>query len=131
MINNKFKVILIGIIFDPKKRKILVGKNFGDKDFSFLEGQLNQNEELDICLKRVTKEKTGYKVHNLGAVYAKNCIKGKKEILELYFLCEAKEGREKPGQKVEKLEWIKPSQTEKLINQKIPTRLKEYIFGLE
>jgi ADP-ribose pyrophosphatase YjhB (NUDIX family) len=108
-----------------------VGKNFGDKTFSFLEGELGESEELDVCLKRVTKEKTGYKVHNLGAVYAKNKIKGQKDKIELYFLCEATEGKEKPGKKVEKIIWIKPSQVEKVINQKLPARLKEYILSLE
>ncbi len=128
---NKFSVKIIGILFEPKSRKILLGKNHGDKNFSFLEGNLNQNEELDIGLKRVTKQKTGYKIHNLGAIYAKNKIKGKKDLLELYFLCEATEGKEKHGPKVEKIIWVKPSEVEKKLKQKLPARLKEYILGLE
>jgi ADP-ribose pyrophosphatase YjhB (NUDIX family) len=131
MAKDKFKVVLIGIIFDPKSRKILVGKNFGDKIHSFLEGELEKNEELDVCLKKVAKEKTGYKVHNLGSVYAKNKIKGKSDRLELYFLCEATEGKEKPGKKVEELVWLKPSHVERKIKQKLPSRLREYILGLE
>jgi ADP-ribose pyrophosphatase YjhB (NUDIX family) len=63
---EKFKINLIGILFDPKKRKILVGKNFGDTSYSFLDGELKYNEELDKGLKKVAFEKTGYKVHNLG-----------------------------------------------------------------
>src|SRR4030042_5066288 len=98
--DEKFKVKIIGILFNPKTRKILIGKNFGDKVFSFLEGDLKYNEELDNGLKRVAFEKTGYKVHNLGAVYAENMLKEKDE-LRLYFLCEATEGSEKSGPKVE------------------------------
>ena len=92
---DKFRVKIVGIVFEPKSRKILVGKNFGDKKYTFLDGELNFKEELDKSLKKVAKEKTGYKIHNLGSIYAKNKVKGKKEILELYFLCEATEGKEK------------------------------------
>lgn len=128
---QKFKVKIIGILFEPKSRKILLGKRFKDKNFSFLEGDLKYDEELDVGLKRVAKQKTGYKIHNLGAVYAKNKIKNKKDVLEIYFLCEATEGKEKPGPKVEKIIWIKPKQVEKQIREKLPTRLREYIFGLQ
>lgn len=128
---DKFVVKIIGIMFEPKSRMILVGKNYGDKKYSFLDGELSHNVELDIGLKKIAKEKTGYKIHNLGAVYAKNKIKNKKEILELYFLCEATEGKEKRGKKVEELIWIKPKEVEKRLGEKLPSRLKEYIYGLE
>ena len=126
---QKFKVILIGIIFNPQNRKILVGKNKEDKEYSFLEGNLQQGEDLDIGLKRVISKKTGYKVHNLGAVYADNSLENN-EILELYFLCEATEGEESPGENVEELKWIKPFEVEQIINKTLPSILKEYIINL-
>jgi ADP-ribose pyrophosphatase YjhB (NUDIX family) len=126
---GKFKVKIIGILFNPQARKILIGRNKGEKELSFLEGELKYNEELDVGLKRVAKEKTGYKVHNLGAVYAENMLK-KKDELRLYFLCEATEGKEKLGSNVQEIKWIAPKKIEKLIKQKLPTRLKGYIFGL-
>lgn len=126
---QKFKVKIIGILFNPSARKILVGRSKGEKDLSFLEGALMYDEGLDIGLKRVAKEKTGYKVHNLGAIYAENKL-NKKDELKLYFLCEATEGKEKPGQQVEELKWISPKEVEKFIKEKLPTRLKEYIFNL-
>lgn len=129
MEKQKFRVILVGILFDPEKRKVLIGKNSGDEQYSFLEGNLQQGEDLDVGLKRITREKTGYKVHNLGAVYADNSLEDK-EILELYFLCEVTEGEEKPGKNVEELKWIKPSEASKVVKRKLPSRLKEYIIGL-
>lgn len=136
MDKDRFKVIIIGMIFDPKTRKILVGKNKKEEHFSFLEEGLTYVEELDKELKRVTEEKTGYKVHNLGAVYARNCLDKEnqtkcKERLELYFLCEAIEGKEKPGENVKELIWIKPSEVEEYIHEKLPSRLKEYLTNLE
>lgn len=127
---NKFRVKIIGIVFEPKSRRILLGKRIGDKNYSFLEGELSYKTELDKELKKIAKEKTGFKVHNLGAVYAKNCIKNRKDILELYFLCEATEGKEKKGKNVSELIWTKPSEVQKKLKEKFPSRLKEYILSL-
>lgn len=126
---NKFNVKIIGILFSPRARKILIGKNRGDTHLSFLEGNLKYNEELDVGLKRVITEKTGYIAHNLGAVYARNKL-NKKDELQLFFLCEVTEGIEKPGKKVEELIWINPKDIEKKLKKKLPTRLREYIFSL-
>jgi len=57
MEDQKFHVKVVGILFDPKKRMLLVGKNFGDEKYSFLEGDLEYDEELDKTLKKITKEK--------------------------------------------------------------------------
>jgi ADP-ribose pyrophosphatase YjhB (NUDIX family) len=125
----KFKVKIIGILFNPSARKILIGRNEGEKDLSFLEGVLKYDEPLDVGLKRVAKEKTGYKVHNLGAIYAENKLKEKDELI-LYFLCEATEGNEKAGKNVTELKWVEPKEISKLIKEKLPARLKEYIINL-
>ena len=126
---QKFEIIILGVIFDPETRKILIGKAKGDKNWSFLEGNLKYNEELDVGLKKVAKEKTGYNVKNLGAIFAKNYLE-KKDELEIYFLCEIAEGKEKKGENVEELKWIKPNKVEEYFNKKLPTRLKEYIMHL-
>jgi ADP-ribose pyrophosphatase YjhB (NUDIX family) len=126
---DKFDVKIVGIVFEPKSKMILIGKRFNDKTYSFLEGELNYKEELDKCLKRVAKEKTGYIVHNLGAVYARNKLKKKNEF-EIFFLCEATEGKEKPGKNIAELKWVKPKEIEKELKTKLPTRLKEFILNL-
>ena len=131
MNHDKFSVKIIGIVFNPKTRKILVGKNIEDEKYTFLEGFLSYNEELDVGLKKVANEKTGYKVANLGAVFARNCCTNKKDRLYLYFLCEVAGGKEKLGKDIKELKWIKPSEVEKALEEKLPTRLREYILGLE
>jgi len=128
MVDN-FKVKIIGILFNPSTRRILVGKNKGDKNLSFLETDLKYNEELDVTLKKTAKEKTGYIIHNLGAVYARNKLKNK-DTLQIYFLCEAIEGKEKLGKNVAELRWIKPKEVEKQLCENFPTRLKEYLLNL-
>src|SRR3989344_5808355 len=91
MESGKFYVRVIGIIFNPKERKILIGKNNGDKNYSFVDGELKYDEELNLGLKRVIKEKTGYEISNLGSIFAGL---RKKEELAIYFLCEIKNVKE-------------------------------------
>ena len=125
-----FYVKVVGIIFDPTTRKILVGKNHGDEKYSFLEGDLTNEEELDKCLKRTIKEKTGFTAHNLGAIYAENMLQDDKKI-KLHFLCEVRESKEIPGKDVEEIIWVKPSEVEEKIGVKLPSRLHEYVTNLE
>lgn len=124
-----FYIKIVGIIFDTTTRKILIGKNKGDNKYSFLEGNLTYKEELDNCLKRTVKEKTGYTVHNLGAVYSENCLKDPKKV-KMHFLCEKREGEEIPGENVEELKWVKPSEVEEYLKVELPSRLHEYVTNL-
>ncbi len=127
MANGKFYVKVIGIIFNPKERKILIGKNNGDKNYSFIDGELKYDEELNLGLKRVTKEKTGYDISNLGSIFAG--LKEKEE-LAIYFLCEIKNGEVKPGKDVKEIKWVKANEIENLINEKLPKKLKEYLNSI-
>lgn len=129
MEKHLFSIKIIGIVFDPAKRKILIGKGKKDNYHSFIEDNLRYNEELDVGLKRVTTEKTGYKVKNLGAVFARNCLKNKDE-LHIYFLCEIAGGKERLTEHIEKLDWVSPSKVEEFLGEKLPTRLKEYILNI-
>ena len=130
MEEHKFIVKIVGIIFKPEKRQILIGRNKGENKYSFLEGDLSYDEELDQGLKRITTEKTGYIIHNLGAVYAENNLSSRPDKLKLHFLCEATEGEERPGQDVEELLWISPLEIEEKLEVKLPTRLRDYILSL-
>ncbi|MEJ2268074.1 MAG: hypothetical protein P8X70_03290 [Nanoarchaeota archaeon] len=118
------------MIFDTTTRKILVGKLNGDNHYSFIEGDLTHDEELDKCLKRTVKETTGFSIHNLGAVYAENMLKNPDK-LKLHFLCEIREGNLTPGGKITELIWVKPSEVEEKLGVKLPSRLYEYITNLE
>lgn len=130
MENHKFSVKVVGIVFNPATRKVLIGRKKSDKLFTFLEGKLTFDEELDLGLKKVAQEKTGYNIKNLGAVFAKNCLP-KKDELELYFLCEIADGKEKLGKEITELKWVNPKEVERLMQKKLPTRLREYIHNLD
>jgi len=130
MEKEHFYVKLVGWIFDTSTRKILIGKNPGDKNYSFLESDLHQDEELDTCLKRMVTEKTGYQVHNLGSMYAENKLQDPTK-LKIHFLCEIAGGKMKPGKNVEEMIWIEPKEVENKLGVKLPSRLHATLMNLQ
>jgi ADP-ribose pyrophosphatase YjhB (NUDIX family) len=130
MEKDMFYVRIVGWIFDTKNRKLLIGKNHGDKNYSFLEGDLHQDEELDKCLKRIIFEKTGYKTHNLGAIYVENKLANPTK-LKVHFLCEVAKGKLTPGNNVAELIWVEPKEIEKKLGVKLPSRLHEHLKNLQ
>jgi len=126
----RFYVKIVGWIFSTENRKILIGKNHGDEVYSFLEGDLTQEQELDKRLKDLVFEKTGYKVHNLGSIYAENKLQDPTK-LKIHFLCEIAGGNLKPGKEVEELLWVQPKEVEKKLGVRLPTRLHDYLKNLQ
>ena len=127
MKGERFYVRIIVIVFDPAQKRILIGKNKKDKNYSFVDGKLSHDKELNESLKKIIKEKTGYYISNLGSIFAG--VK-KKEELVIYFLCEIKEGREELGKGVKEIKWVKANEVESLINEKLPGKLKEYLVNI-
>jgi hypothetical protein len=66
----------------------------------------------------------------LGSIFAENCLQDETK-LKLHFLCEKREGEEKPGENVSELKWVKPSEIESYLGVKLPSPLHEYITNLE
>ena len=130
MQRDMFYTQIVGIIFSTTTRKVLIGKTPGDKNHSFIEGELTHNEGMDACLKRTVKEKTGFTVHNLGAVYVENMLQDKEKI-KVHFLCEIYDGELENGENVEDLIWVRPSQVEEKLGVTLPPRLHEYLLNLE
>ena len=62
--NGQFNVVLLGIVFDPEKRKILIGKREKSSDvkrlvWAFPGGKPEYGEEIEDTLKKKIKLKTG------------------------------------------------------------------------
>ena len=132
---DSFNTILLGVIFDPAKRKILLGRRENDpyiKELTwvFPGGSLNYEEDLDAALKKKIKEKTGLDVKNLGAIFAKTYPE-KKEFLSIYFLCEAVSGEEKAADDLVELKWVKPEEVENYFTTSFHPHMKEYILNLK
>ena len=130
-----FFPIVLGIIFNPKTKKILIGKRPEDKDvpklvWSFPGGRPEHNEELEESIKREVKEETGLNVESLGVIFAKTYPE-KKDLLAIYYLCEIIDGKEKVGQDFLELKWVNPEELEKYFTTSFHPKLKEYILGLK
>jgi ADP-ribose pyrophosphatase YjhB (NUDIX family) len=131
---ENFEVILLGIIFDPKSRKILIGRRENDPYISeltwgFPEGRLNTLEDMDKILESRIQQKTGLIVKNLGAVFSKT-FPERKNLVGIYFLCEAVGGTIKAGNDFKELKWVKPAELKKYFTTSFHPRLKEYLTQL-
>ncbi len=133
--SDEFKVILIGVIFDTKTRKILLGKRQKDPHipkltWCFPGGKLIPGEKMDTTFKRKIKEKTGYEIKNLGTIFSQKYPE-KDNFVAIYFLAQVFKGEEKPGDDLVELKWVKPEQVENYFTTSFHTRLKEYIINLK
>ena len=134
MIEDKFEVVVLGIILNPKTKKILIVKREADPfvknlDWTFPGSRVNNGEDVDEALKRGIKEKTGLEVENLGALFAQ-APPEKKDRMLLIFLTEVFGGKERIGNKIKELKWINPKDIEKYIKVFIHPKLKEFILDL-
>lgn len=130
-----FHIILLGVIFDPKTKKILIGRRENDPDlpkltWCFPGGKLLHGNDIDKRLKEVVKLKTGYDVKNLGTIFSK-VYPEKEDLMAVYFLCEIFKGKEKAGDDIHELKWVVPEQLEKHFTTSFHPRLKEYIMNLK
>ncbi len=130
----QFSVIGLAVIFDTSKKKILIGRRENDPylkelTWAFPGGRANHEEDIDKSLKKAVKEKTGYRIKNLGAIFAKTYPE-KPNLLSVYFFCEYIEGKEKVGGDFKELKWVSPKEIEKHFTTSYHPKLKEFIDNL-
>ncbi|MBI3190166.1 NUDIX hydrolase [archaeon] len=130
-----FLVNVLGIIYNSKTRKILIGKRINDPhirklSWTFPGGRPSYNEDLESCLKREVKVKTGLKIDIKTVIFAKTYPE-KRKFLSIYYLCKPIGGREKAGKKFVELKWIKPSDARKYFTTSIHPRLMKYLKTLD
>lgn len=132
-----FLVNVLGIVYNPKTRKILIGLRKNDpyiKELSwcFPGGRqaYQKNKELEDYLKYEIKIKTGLDVDVKNVVFAKTYPE-KREFLSIYYYCEMGGGKENAGQKFSEIKWIKPSEVKKYFTTSLHPELFKYLKTLE
>jgi ADP-ribose pyrophosphatase YjhB (NUDIX family) len=103
-------VRICGAVFDPKIKKILLGKREDDPYIEGLTwclpgGRPKKGEKIEECLKRSIKEKTNLGVANLGPIFAR-IHEERPEFLTITYLCEPVEGEIKAGEKFVEVKWV-------------------------
>ena len=133
--NTNFQVIALAIIFDPAERKILIGRRENDYQipaltWGFPSARLLHGEDIDKKLKGRIKDKTGYEVKNLGAVFGR-ISPSKEDLFQVFFLCEIFKGKAKVGDDLVELKWVRPQEIEDYFTTPFHPVLKEYINNLK
>lgn len=130
-----FLVNTLGIIFDPSKRMILIGRRENDPyikqlSWCFPSGSPVYNDDLEKGFEKIIKKKTGLRVKSLGPVFSR-ILKENNRFLFVYYLCEVVGGKPYPADDIVELKWIKPKDLQKHFTTSFDKRLKEYIIHLK
>jgi len=135
MEKGNFTVIVLAIIFDPKKRKILIGKRENDPyveelSWVFPGGRLKLKETEEETIKRKVKEETGLEVENLGTIFSR-IFPEKNDFFLIYNLCELAGGKEKAGGDIKELKWVNPDELQSYFTTSFDPKLREYVNNLK
>lgn len=131
---DEFTIFVIGIIFDPIKKKILIGRKEKDRylpnlTWHFPGDPLKKGEDIDKALKEIVKRKTGLTVKNIGTFFSKTYPENP-NYFSVYFLTEAFEGEEKIGGDLVELKWVSPNEIESYFTTSFHRKLKEFLIDL-
>jgi len=132
---DDFNVIILGIVYDPNKKRILIGKRENDPFVKKLKwtppgGRVSHGEDLEISLKIKIKEQTGLEVANLGHIFSM-IPKEKKNFMLIIHLCEVLKGKEKVGGNLKELKWVRPEELDDYFDIAYHPHLREYILNLK
>ncbi len=130
-----FLLNVLGIVYNPETRMILIGKREKDPfirelSWSFPGGRPGYKEDLEVYLKHEIKIKTGLDANVDNIVFAKTYPE-KREFLSIYYLCTIVGGKEKAGEKFAEIKWVKPADVQKYFTTSLHPDLLVYLKDLE
>jgi ADP-ribose pyrophosphatase YjhB (NUDIX family) len=129
-----FLVNVLGIIFNQKTKKILIGKRNNDPFFeeltwSFPGGRPAYLEDLDFYLKLEIKKKTNLDV-NVGKIIFAKTYPENREFLSIYYHCKVTGGIEKASEKFSEIKWVPINELEKYFTTSLHPELLKYLKKL-
>ena len=129
-----FLVRVLGIVYDPKKKQILIGRTENDPfipklSWQFPGGRPAYEQDLEFYLKLEIKKKTGLDVVVKKIVFART-YEVKREFLSIFYHCEPS-GKAKAGEKFVELKWIKPTDVKKYFYPPVHPEVLKYLKTLE
>ncbi|MFH0969555.1 MAG: NUDIX domain-containing protein [Patescibacteria group bacterium] len=129
-----FIVNALGIVYNFKTKKILIGKREEDPfikklSWCFPGGRPAYKKDLEFYLKKEIKKKTGSNVKVREIIFAKTYPENRK-FLSIYYHCDFVGGKEKSGEKFVEIKWIKPIEVRKYFTTSIHEKLFDYLEKL-
>lgn len=129
-----FLVNVLGIIYNPETKKILIGRRENDPyikelGWCFPGGRPAYEKDLDEYLQHEIKIKTGLDVNVTQIIFAKTYPE-KREFLSIYYLCSVKSGEEKAGEDFKEIKWVNPAEVKKYFTTSLHPKLFEFLKKL-
>lgn len=130
-----FLLNVLGIVFNPETKKILIGRRENDpyiKDlsWSFPGGRPEYDNDLEHYLKHEVKIKTGVDIEVEKIIFAKTYPENR-HFLSIYYLCRPTGGLEQPGEKYREIKWVKPTEVKDYFTTSLHPTLFVYLKSLE
>lgn len=130
-----FLVNVLGIIYNPETKMILIGRRENDpylKELTwvFPGGRPDYGNELEDSLKSIIKAQTSLEAKIEKIVFAK-IYPEKQEFLSVYYLSAPVGGVEQAGGKLVELKWVKPTEVKNYFTTSVHPTLFEYLKSLE
>lgn len=129
-----FLVNILGIVYDAKTKRILIGKRENDPyikelSWAFPGGRPEYSNDLEFYLKQEIKIKTGIEIRVEKIIFAKTYPENR-QFLSIYYLCTPTGGAEKADEKFIEIKWIKPSEIKNYFTTSLHPALFEYLKNL-
>ena len=130
-----FLVNCLGIIYNPKTKKVLIGRRENDPyikelTWCFPGGRPGYKDDLEYYLKEKIKKKTNLNVKVKRVVFAKTYPE-KREFLSIYYFCEFIEGKEEAKEKFREVKWVKPTEVNDYFTTSLHSQVLEFLKSLE
>lgn len=130
-----FLVNLLAILYDPKTKKILIGRREKDPyveklSWVFPGGRPGYAEDLEHYLKKEVKVKTNMEIKDEKVIYAKTYPE-KREFLSIYYACVTNGNQAIPGESLVELKWVKPTEVTKYFTTSLHPKVLDFLKKLE
>ena len=130
-----FLVNVLGIIYNPKTKKILIGRREDDpyiKELTwfFPGGRPGYKDDLEYYLKEEIKKKTNVDIKIKKVIFVKTYPE-KREFLSIYYLCEFIEGKEEAKEDLKEVKWVKPTEVKDYFTTSLHPKILEFLASLE
>jgi ADP-ribose pyrophosphatase YjhB (NUDIX family) len=132
-----FLVNVAGVVYDPKTKKILIGRREKDTfipqlTWCFPGGRPSYKHSLGMCLRMEVKKKTNLDINVVDCIFART-FPEKPEFLMIYYFCEVVEESEKPKamEKFKEIKWVKPTEVEKHFTTSVDPVILSFLEALE